>query len=653
MKEIYINIDSANKNYIESTHDNNNAEVYKIYILKNKLRVDLTGKTLMLGYVRKDYPRESNIILLNVTDAKNGEITLPITNLITKNDGNYACQIGIYGDNFLEQTATFDLIVKKNVIEDTINGAVDSQDFEVLKDALKTTQEYAEKLKGATGSLELQYATQLNDKLGKEDLESIQGYSKTVFNKLNSNLKNKIDHLTINTNDKITDFIQLGQQRIFGHTKYSPIIECQTNKNSSIEIVGNESTVEHIRISNTNKFPNKIGISVNTSQRHFFQDLIIEDFETGIFMPKSYYNYFADIFIRNNKNGMVVGNESNKNDWIGAMTLNAVRFNNNNIAFTNFAKENTRSLILNGCIFEGNIVSIKNYGDMIINNTYFGDQLQFEEDNSTPNCNIQAYGESYTLIKDCRLGLDNRAYTSKTITGVINFTEENATTVIEGGTFELSNNNLEKNKNGITVIYTSNNANNKLILDKVELKQSTSNANHNRLAFYLYNYSCLDSYNPIPNYVTNGTFNDQDKNQEFASQSDKIDILDTELVNPFGGKILEIKADGELTLKYKVPKILINKKMTLEFYVCQSADNYVRLNLTKSDSKEKSDVYFGEPTIKDGIRTPILHRIDFTPTKEEGDIVFTNVWNATKSCVLAGVILKEYKYKNFISQVTQ
>lgn len=163
MKEIIINIDNFNKNSIKTIEGNNLSEVYKIYILKNKRRVDLTNKIAIMAYLNERGNKRSNILALNVTNPKEGEIELPITNVISQQNGLYACQIAIYGENnSLEQTAPFNLVVENNIFSEVSSDAVNSNDFQILSEAIKTTNEYGEKLKQGTEKIELQYANKLN-----------------------------------------------------------------------------------------------------------------------------------------------------------------------------------------------------------------------------------------------------------------------------------------------------------------------------------------------------------------------------------------------------------------------------------------------------------------------------------------------------------
>lgn len=179
MKEIIVNVDNYNENSIKTIEGDNLSEVYKIYICKNKRRVNLTNKIAVMAYVDEYSSKRSNILNLNITNAAEGEIELPITNVISNENGVYACQIAIYGENnSLEQTAPFSLKVENNIFSKISNAAINSSDFHILSEAIKTTNAYGEKLKEGTENIELQYAsklnnvsTQLNSKANEFDLD--------------------------------------------------------------------------------------------------------------------------------------------------------------------------------------------------------------------------------------------------------------------------------------------------------------------------------------------------------------------------------------------------------------------------------------------------------------------------------------------------
>ncbi|MGU8484969.1 BppU family phage baseplate upper protein [Clostridium perfringens] len=193
MKEIKINVDSYNSDSINTIQGNNNAEVYKIYVLFNKRRIDLTGKTVKMAYLRTGTV-EGDVINLNITNATEGEITLQITNRISKKDGVYSCQLAIYGaDGFLEHTATFGLTVEANIFTKIAGEIADSKDFTYLENILDKASKLSEKLKENTSS-----ATNANSNLESNITEANNINSKLLENtstatSLNKNLESNID----------------------------------------------------------------------------------------------------------------------------------------------------------------------------------------------------------------------------------------------------------------------------------------------------------------------------------------------------------------------------------------------------------------------------------------------------------------------------
>ncbi len=156
-----INVDSYNNEGIKTIKGNNNAEIYKLYILKNKRRLSLVGKTVKLGYVMAGTTKGDIIENLNITNAEQGEIIFPITNRISKQDGVYSCQLAIYGaDEFLEYTATFGLTVEDNIFTKIAGEIENSKDLTYIERIL-------EEAKTVSGDLKtnIPVATNLNSSL--------------------------------------------------------------------------------------------------------------------------------------------------------------------------------------------------------------------------------------------------------------------------------------------------------------------------------------------------------------------------------------------------------------------------------------------------------------------------------------------------------
>lgn len=194
MKEIYINADDYNTDSIKTIQGNNNAEEYKIYLQYDNEKIDLTGKTVNLAFLRVGSTDGDIIENLNVTNPKEGEITLKITNKISKRNGTYSCQLAILGEgDFLEHTATFTLTVENNIFSDITKAIADSKDFTYLERILEEASKLSEKLKENTAS-----ATNANSNLESNITEANNINSKLLENtsaatSLNKNLESNID----------------------------------------------------------------------------------------------------------------------------------------------------------------------------------------------------------------------------------------------------------------------------------------------------------------------------------------------------------------------------------------------------------------------------------------------------------------------------
>ena len=85
---------------------------------------------------------------LNITNAEQGEITFPITNRISKQDGIYSCQLAIYGaDGFLEHTATFGLTVEANIFTKIAGEIENSKDLTYIERILEEAKTVSGELK--------------------------------------------------------------------------------------------------------------------------------------------------------------------------------------------------------------------------------------------------------------------------------------------------------------------------------------------------------------------------------------------------------------------------------------------------------------------------------------------------------------------------
>lgn len=183
MKEIFINVDFFNSEGIKTIQGNNNAETYKICILKSKVRLSLVGKTVKLGYVMAGTTNGDILEDLNITNAAQGEITFPITNKISKKDGVYTCQLAIYGtDGFLEYTATFGLTVQANIFTKIAGEIENSKDLTYIERILEEANNISEELKS-----NIPVAKQLNidlenqNRILNENIDRANGVNNTLI----------------------------------------------------------------------------------------------------------------------------------------------------------------------------------------------------------------------------------------------------------------------------------------------------------------------------------------------------------------------------------------------------------------------------------------------------------------------------------------
>ncbi|MGL4572763.1 MAG: BppU family phage baseplate upper protein, partial [Clostridium sp.] len=149
MCEIYIDIYKDSLESITTIQGNNDNKLYKLIITDNKVRINLTNKSVKMAYINTQQ-RGDIIDGLEISNAVEGEITLPITNVLTKQDGIYGCQLAIYNSNgFLEHTGAFSLIVKENLFNKVSSGLLKTTTYQKLTSILEHSEEMAKNLADA------------------------------------------------------------------------------------------------------------------------------------------------------------------------------------------------------------------------------------------------------------------------------------------------------------------------------------------------------------------------------------------------------------------------------------------------------------------------------------------------------------------------
>ncbi|XZM33948.1 BppU family phage baseplate upper protein [Clostridium perfringens] len=140
MKEIFIDINGRSNNFISAIENDNNSDIYKIVLTENDRRIDLTNKTVNMAYVLNG-TKEGDVMNLNITSPTEGEITLVITEILTQREGNYTCQIVIFGeDNYRKHTNYFTLSIRENLFNKISGEIIESPSLGVLQELVKKAE---------------------------------------------------------------------------------------------------------------------------------------------------------------------------------------------------------------------------------------------------------------------------------------------------------------------------------------------------------------------------------------------------------------------------------------------------------------------------------------------------------------------------------
>ena len=146
MKEIFIDINGRSNDFIRATENDNNSDIYKIVLTENDRRIDLTNKTANMAYAL-NYSKDGDVMELNITNPTEGEITLTITDILTRKEGNYTCQIVILGeDSYRKHTDYFNLSIKENLFNKIASGVLEGVSFSFLQELVKRAETMKESL---------------------------------------------------------------------------------------------------------------------------------------------------------------------------------------------------------------------------------------------------------------------------------------------------------------------------------------------------------------------------------------------------------------------------------------------------------------------------------------------------------------------------
>lgn len=132
MQEIYIDIETGSIKVMEAVEQDNANKAYKLIVIENKERFDLTNKTVKFAFKRFG-DSEGDIIDLPITNVAKGEMEFKIDKRITKKDGVYICQLAISGaDNYLKHTGYFKLLIDENLFNSISDELMSDEEFKKL-----------------------------------------------------------------------------------------------------------------------------------------------------------------------------------------------------------------------------------------------------------------------------------------------------------------------------------------------------------------------------------------------------------------------------------------------------------------------------------------------------------------------------------------
>ncbi len=206
MKKIIIDINNRSSDFITAVEDDNNSDVYKIILVENNEVIDLTDKTVKMAYVL-DYTTEKDVIDMNITNPTEGEITLVISETLTRKEGYYSCQLLILGENdYRRHSNFFKLNIRENLFSLMADDIISKPTFSLLQDLIK---------KAETLNTELDTNVNAADKLNSSINKNIviaENLTNSLIDKLQeattveSNLENSISEAN-NQNEHLKESI--------------------------------------------------------------------------------------------------------------------------------------------------------------------------------------------------------------------------------------------------------------------------------------------------------------------------------------------------------------------------------------------------------------------------------------------------------------
>ncbi|KJU72463.1 BppU family phage baseplate upper protein [Clostridium baratii] len=192
MTEIFIDIVEGSNNTITVTENDNLTETYKLILMKNRIRINLTNKKVKFVFVKSNSNHGDIFDEMNISNPTEGEVELPITNQITKDNGLYSCGLAIYNnEGYLEHTGVFNLYVKENLFEKVSNELIEHNTYKKLTSLLDKASDINNKLVTNTSKANKVNDTAINLKNALESEVNKANQVNDILTKTNSAADNK------------------------------------------------------------------------------------------------------------------------------------------------------------------------------------------------------------------------------------------------------------------------------------------------------------------------------------------------------------------------------------------------------------------------------------------------------------------------------
>ena len=220
-----INVDKPNLIPIFNLKEDDDA-IIKLALFKNSAEFDITGQTVRLGAKTKNGLIEQ---IDGFTISKNNlDIILKNSILVP---GKIEIDLEMKDSNGIMTTASFFITVNQKVLND---------------EAVEATNEFDTFTK-TVDKIESDYSSLRRIIIDENQAANLQDQ----INNANSSLDNKVSFYDEDYSKTIERPYSVGSQSLKGSSKTSPNIIQQSHRDYTINVVGNESTIKGLKITNT------------------------------------------------------------------------------------------------------------------------------------------------------------------------------------------------------------------------------------------------------------------------------------------------------------------------------------------------------------------------------------------------------------------